>query len=265
MEGSKLQKPSYSESVLSARRLRAGWEFMAMDDPKITTEIVDRSKEHFERLDKLSLHPLDVETRPENFSLRLRMKHVAKWVWASAWMLGIVTISAVIANLPPYYANKLLSNTAKKKKASPELIGTLKVYSSIVMFPLWWIITGLCISWLLLSTSSPIQNLLVKYWLLEPLTKIPPILTFLILLLWCPVSGKLNLTLHTNATRSWRALKRYSRWKDDEIEWNDLRNEQENIAKKITSIGQGLILPGDPEWKNPPTGMDDAKVVSRRC
>ena len=55
-----------------------------------------------------------------------------------------------------------------------------------------------------------------------------------------------------------------SEWKDDGIDWDGLHLEQISIAQTLVTLGDGLVLPGDPEWKTPPTGTDDSEIVSYR-
>ena len=179
-------------------------------------------------------------------------------------MFGIVTWAAVVGNLPPYYANRLLVNAAKRKGINSEVIGSIKVYSSFVIFPLWWLIISFGAVLFFLGDNSPIMDLLISHWLLVYLTKVPLILAGIILLISWPLAGRANLKLHANATRSWRAIKRWKRWQDDTIEWDNLRAEQISIAKTLTSLGDEMILPGDDDWENPPTGIDDADVVKLR-
>lgn len=260
----KITKPAYSEAVLGARRIRAGWEFLANNHPEKIVEIEKDAISHFETLDEYGLHPLDIDVKPENPKTREYLLHVIKWVWASCWMLGAVTWGAIIGNLPPYYFNRLLVKLAKNKGAEREVIGTIKVYSSFILFPLWWIFISFTTTWLIVSENSPLFELFSKHWALELLGQSPPLVAFLVLLIWWPISGRANLVLHANATKSWRILKRWRRWNDSSIAWSELRAKQLSIASSLASIGDNLILPGDKEWTNPPTGVDDYNVVKYR-
>ena len=260
----KLTRPTYAQSVLGARRMRAGWEFLAKNEPQTTEEIENRARLHFKKLDKLGLHPLDIDVKPAKLTSRQYFKNLAMWIWSASWMLGIVTWGAVIGNIPPYYANRQLVNLAKRRGLDNEVVGTLKVYSSFVLFPLWWIIVSIGVVMLLLGSDSPVRELLASHWLLIYLTKIPVVLAGLVLLVCWPLSGRAHLVLHANATRTWRAIKRWKRWKDDGIDWDGLHLEQVSIAQTLVTLGDGLVLPGDPEWKTPPTGTDDSEIVSYR-
>ena len=96
-------------------------------------------------------------------------------------MLGLVTWSAVIGNVPPYQGNYAIMWYLKKGKISPPIQGTMKVMSAIIMFPIWWITASLMVTWLLLSPSSPVFSLLNLHWLLAKLTMLNPVFVFLIL------------------------------------------------------------------------------------
>jgi hypothetical protein len=102
------------------------------------------------------------------------------------------------------------------------------------------------------------------HWLLEYLTHLPFILVFLIFMYWWPNSAKLHLKLYAHLVRSHRSLKRWYRWSDDEIEWDLLQQNQRSIAQQLIQLGDGLVLPGDPDWVEPLTGMDDFTSVSYR-
>lgn len=262
--GGKLKKPSYSESVYGARRMRAGWEFVSKNEPEKSDRIVQDSIEHFSELESIGLTPFDVAAKPEKPSLLGYIKAISIWIWSAAWMLGLVTWSAVIGNVPPYQANYLLMWYLKKGKISESILGTMKVMSSIILFPLWWIIASLSLTWLLLSNSSPVYSLLNMHWLLAKLTLLNPILVFLIFLVWWPISGKMHLKLYSKLVQSWRMLKRWKIWRDDKHDWNSLQQKQNSIGEQLISLGDSLVLPGDPDWVEPNTGSDDILSVKYR-
>ncbi len=58
--------------------------------------------------------------------------------------------------------------------------------------------------------------------------------------------------------------KKVNEWSDDEIGWESLQQNQQSIAQQLTQLGDGLVLPGDPDWVEPQTGMDDFSAVSYR-
>jgi hypothetical protein len=179
-------------------------------------------------------------------------------------MCGIVTWGAVIGNLPPYYLNRLLVMVAEKKGVNKEVIGSVKVYTSIILFPIWWVIISITVAWLIIAEQSPINSILSSHWLIANLTYLPIYLVIAILFIWWPLSGRANLSLHANATRSWRMLKRWNRWNDGNIEWDMLYKQQLSIANTLVSIGDKLVLPGDADWINPATGIDDSDIVTFR-
>jgi len=260
----KISKPTYAESVLGARRLRAGWEYLAKHDSERTTKIVTRATAHFENLDKLGLHPLDIDAKPEELTTKKYIANNIRWLWSVCWMLGIVTWGAILGTLPPYYANRLLTNLAIRKNASQAALGTIKVYSSILLFPIWWAIITVITIWLLLGDESIVRELFTSHWLLVYLTKVPLIVVGMILIIFWPLTGRAHLVLQAKASRSWRVIKRWKRWNDDSIEWDDLRSEQLVIARTLTSLGDEMVLPGDADWQSPPLGTDDAEAVRMR-
>ena len=262
--GSKMRKPSYSESVIGARRMRAGWEFVSKEEPKKTENLVAKSIEHFDEIESLGLSPFDVAAKPRKPSIRGYLKAVSIWIWSAAWMLGLVTWSAVIGNVPPYQGNYAVMWYLKKGKISAPIQGTMKVMSAIIMFPIWWITASLLVTWLLLSASSPVFLLLNKHWLLAKLTLLNPILVFLILLVWWPISGKMHLKLYSKLVQSWRMLKRWRRWRDDTLDWNSMQQRQQKIGSELINLGNSLVLPGDPEWVEPNTGNEDNLSVRYR-
>jgi hypothetical protein len=262
--GGKLRKPSFSESVYGARRMRAGWEFISKNEPEKSDKLVEKSIEHFAELDSVGLSPFDVAAKPEKPSFFGYLKALSIWIWSAAWMLGLVTWSAVVGNVPPYQANYLLMWYLKKGRISEPILGTMKIMSSIILFPLWWIISSLSVTWLLLSTSSPVFSLLNMHWLLAKLTLLNPILVFLILLIWWPISGKMHLKLYARLVQSWRMLKRWRIWRDDKHDWESLQQRQMSIGHQLISLGDSLVLPGDPDWVEPNTGSDDILSVKYR-
>jgi len=259
-----LVKPSYAESVLGARRLRAGWAFLSKHNPDLTTGIEEKTRSHFKTLDNYGLHPMDIDSKPDKLSAKKYLTYLASWLWAASWMCGIVTWGAVIGNLPPYYLNRLLVMIAEKNGVNKEAIGSVKVYTSIILFPIWWAIISIAVAWLIIAEQSPINTILSSHWLIAYLTYLPIYLVFAILFIWWPMSGRANLSLHANATRSWRMLKRWNRWNDGDIEWDMLHKQQLSIANTLVSIGDKLVLPGDTDWTNPATGIDDSEIVTFR-
>ena len=212
----------------------------------------------------MGLHPLDIDAKPEELTAKKYIANNIRWLWSVSWMLGIVTWGAILGTLPPYYANRLLTNLAIRKNATQAALGSIKVYSSILLFPIWWVIITVATIWMLLGEDSATRELFASHWLLVYLTDIPLIVVGMILILFWPLTGRAHLVLQANSSRSWRVIRRWKRWKDDSIEWDALRNEQLAIARILTSLGDEMILPGDADWQNPPLATDDAEVVRMR-
>ncbi|MAJ01363.1 MAG: hypothetical protein CMA10_03035 [Euryarchaeota archaeon] len=264
IEGERLVKPSYAESVLGARRLRAGWEYMMTQRPEETQQLAEDCEQHFEALTRRGISPYDVDSRPETFSFFGYLKVLAIWLWALVWMFGLVTWSAIAGNYPPYKGNGLLSWVMKKQKIDTSVIGTIKVLSAVVFFPMWWMVASAIMTWSLLSTASPINSFLISHWLLEYITYLPALGIFLVFLLWWPLSARLHLKLYARLVRSSRDLKRWKIWKDQDTNWDELVQVQRELASRLVQIGAGLVLPGDPDWTDPPSGHDDVVSVCLR-
>jgi hypothetical protein len=262
--GEALVKPSYAESVLAARRLRAGWEYMGQQAPKETQTLADACEHHFATLDQRGITPYDVDSRPEKLSTMGYIKYFAQWIWAVVWMFGLVSWSAIAGNYVPYKVNGLLSWLLKRRTLDSSVVGTAKLLSAMVFFPLWWVMASVLITWSLLSASSPINALLLSHWLLLEITKLPALAVFFVFLFWWPASAKLHLKLYARSVRGWRNLQRWEVWKDDTKDWALLVEEQRRLANELVSLGAGLVLPGDEDWQDPPSGQDDVSAVRRR-
>ena len=262
--GGKLVKPSYAESVMGARRVRAGWGYLAEHDPSLTGKLVEDCEHHFEQLEERNITPIDVDARPEHLTRKDSAKIMFSWLWAGVWMLGLITWSAVFGNLIPYRANATAVKIMKKRGADQSIIGTLKVLTAVIFFPLWWIIASVALTWMLLATASPVNEILVKHWLLELLTFLPSLLVFSLLFMWWPTSAKLHLRLYARLVISSRAMRRWKAWKDDEYNWDLLVTQQRQLAGRLVGLGEGLVLPGDPDWVDPPAGSDDVVSVKKR-
>lgn len=264
MNEGKLEKPSYAQAVLGARRVRAGWDFMALHKPELASEIVEEAEEHFESLEHRGITPYDVDARPERLSASGFMKAFFSWLWAGAWMFGLISWGAMLGNIVPYKANALLVRRMKAKGAAESIIGTIKILSAIVFFPLWWILASMGATWLLLNSASPINELLQMHWLLQPLADLPYYLVFCVFFIWWPVSAKAHLKLFAKVVVSYRALKRWQSWRSDEVDWEELVARQRRLAGRLVGVGEGLVLPGDPDWVDPPAGQDDVVSVRLR-
>jgi len=51
---------------------------------------------------------------------------------------------------------------------------------------------------------------------------------------------------------------------DDSKDWALLVEEQRRLSAELVALGSGLVLPGDPDWKDPPAGHHDAASVRFR-
>lgn len=265
MSEGKLEKPTYAQAVLGARRVRAGWDFMALHKPELASEIVEEAEAHFESLEHRDITPYDVDARPERLSASGFMKALFSWLWAGAWMFGLISWGAMLGNIVPYKANAVLVRRMEAKGAGESIIGTIKLLSAIVFFPLWWILASMGATWLLLNSASPVNELLQLHWLLQPLADLPYYLVFCVFFIWWPVSAKAHLKLFAKVVVSYRALKRWQSWRNDEVDWEELVARQRRLAGRLVGVGEGLVLPGDPDWVDPPAGQDDVVSVRLRA
>lgn len=264
LAGGSLVKPSYAESVLGARRLRAGWEYMAKEEPQRTQQLADDCESHFAELTRRGMTPYDIDARPEKINLFGYCKALTIWLWALVWMFGLVTWGAIAGNYVPYKSNGLLSWLMKKRNIDSSVLGSIKVLSAVVFFPLWWMLASAFMTWSLLDATSPVNALLLSHWLLESITRLPSVLVFTVFLLWWPISARIHLKLYARLVRGWRDVKRWNIWKDEETDWSSLVERQRELAARLVETGSGLVLPGDEDWVDPPTGMDDSSVVKLR-
>ena len=90
--GEALVKPTYAQSVLAARRLRAGWEYMAHEQPKETETLAKACEDHFATLEQRGITPYDVDARPERLTLLGYGTYFVQWLWALVWMFGLVDV-----------------------------------------------------------------------------------------------------------------------------------------------------------------------------
>lgn len=261
----KLKKPSYAHAVLGARRVRAGWDFMSANNPELAAEIVEEAEDHFQELDERGITPFDIDSKPERLTKAGFSKVFLSWAWAGAWMFGLISWGAMLGNIVPYKANALLVNRMKAKGADGSIISTIKILSALVFFPLWWILASSGATWLLLNPSSPVNELLQLHWLLEPLANLPTYLVFCVFFIYWPLSAKAHMRLFAKVVVNYRALKRWQSWRDEEMNWDELVTRQRKLASRLVSIGEGLILPGDEDWVEPPAGQDDVVSVRLRA
>ena len=117
---------------------------------------------------------------------------------------------------------------------------------------------------MLLSSASPVNEFLQLHWLLAMLTELPFWFVFILLFFWWPTSAKLHLRLYARLVVKSRQLQRWKAWKDDEHNWDELVQRQRFLAGRLVGLGGDLILPGDPDWVDPPAGKDDVESVKKR-
>ena len=152
----------------------------------------------------------------------------------------------------------------KKRGAEQSIIGTLKVITAVVFFPLWWLIISGAFTWMLLAEASPVNEFLQLHWLLAMLTNLPAAFVLIILFFWWPTSAKLHLRLYGRLVIKSRQLSRWKAWKDEQHNWDELVHRQRHLAGRLVGLGEGLILPGDEDWIDPPAGKDDVDSVTKR-
>ena len=75
---------------------------------------------------------------------------------------------------------------------------------------------------------------------------------------------RLHLKLYERASRSWRALRLGIKLRSGAIDWEDLLKTHSILASQMAKIGDGLVLPGDEDWENPVSGVEDWQVVHPR-
>jgi 1-acyl-sn-glycerol-3-phosphate acyltransferase len=262
--GDSLTRLSYAESILGARRLRAGWEYMMQHEPEQTQTLASECEEHFRHLERLHLTPYDVDARPEHMDFVGLFRIMALWLWSVVWMFGLVTWGAMIGNYLPYKFQGLLQWFTKKAGIEDSLQGSIKVLSSMFIFPLWWATLSVMMAWLLLDDTSPIFIFLSENAVLKYVTTLPSIGIFLFFFFFWPLTAKAHMKLYARFVRSTRRMTQWKAWKNDSTDWDLLISTQQRLALRLVNIGADLVLPGDEEWIDPPAGQDDAAVVKRR-
>ncbi|MCH1540462.1 MAG: 1-acyl-sn-glycerol-3-phosphate acyltransferase [Candidatus Poseidonia sp.] len=263
--GGELLKPSYAESILGARRLRAGWEYMARHQPAQTERLAKDCEHHFSNLDERDITPYDVDSRPERLTTLGFFRAVCSWIWALFWMFGLVTWGAIIGNYVPYKITANLGSLLHRRGMDTSVIGSVKVGSAMILFPLWWAFMSGLLAWSILDEASPLNSSLVSHWLLSYVTFLPAVGVFLVFLIWWPTSARLHLELYARLMRSTRQVKRWNAWNDESTDWDELMSVQRSLAARLVEIGAGLVLPGDEDWQDPPAGKDDVDVVEMRA
>jgi hypothetical protein len=254
----------YDQALLGSRRVRAAWQYQSVNDSKRTERLESEFRTHHAEMEKLGLRSWELSNRAERVSKRAFVKNSGYWLWSISWMLGIVSWGAVIGSMPPYLLTRVLTNHLGKDESNKAGMGSMKLSFSVVMYPLWWILISLPIGWFIASPDSPLQDVTLPSLVLPLLAQIPWPLVALLVLFWWPLSARLHLKLYERASRSWRALRLGIKLRSGAIDWDGLLVTHSTFASQMAKIGDGLVLPGDEDWVNPESGVEDWQVVHPR-
>ena len=170
----------------------------------------------------------------------------------------------MIGNYIPYKFQGLVEGITRRVDANGSMQGTVKVLSSMVVFPLWWLGLSLLMAWLLLDNTSPVYLALASHQLLKYVTMLPAVGVFVFFMLFWPLTARAHLNLYARLVRSTRRLRQWRAWGDESNNWGALVQQQQQLAHRLVSLGSDLVLPGDEDWTDPPAGKDDAEMVRRR-
>jgi 1-acyl-sn-glycerol-3-phosphate acyltransferase len=256
---------TYAEAVMGARRARAAWLWLSENKPEEAVNLKSRVSDHAQKMEKYGLkeHELyDRDKRPGAFDLISAVfQIIGSWIF----MAGLITWGALIGSYPPYRISAPIANKMSIKEKNT--LGTHKIIVGFALLPIWWIIISFPVAFLLAAPASPLWNLNLYGFLplIEPyVTQINWILlAFILMPLWS-VSARLHLLLWARSVRSIGTLRQWKRLRQGEIPWAELTQEQKSLAEKLNEIGLELILPGDEDWIEPPTGKDDSESVYLR-
>ena len=262
--GENVSKLPYDEAVLGSRRVRAAWQYLSINDSERTEEIEAKFKDHHRDMERIQLRSWELKDRKKKISKKAFVKNFAFWVWSAAWMLGFVTWSAMIATGVPYLFVRFFVSMKANKQENKAGIGSMKLLYSIGLYPIWWLFCAITLGWFIASAASPLQNINLPGFILPVLAAIPWPLVSILLLFWWPVSARLHLKLYQRLSKSWRNLRLWFKLRSGQIEWEALIQAHQSLAIEMASIGNGLILPGDPDWREPPTGKEDWEMVQFR-
>jgi len=258
-------KATYAEAVLGARRTRAAWLYLQQTDPDKAENMREKVATHSEKMDKFGLkeHELyDRDTKPGPVDL---VKAIFQIIWSWMWMFGLITWGALLGSYPPYRISGPIAIQASKDE--PYALGTKKIAAGFALLPIWWFLISFPVAYLLAGHSSPLWNLnlygllpLVRPYLVQ----IPWLLLAVILMPLWAVAARLHLLLWRRSMLAVATLKRWARLRQGGIPWDELAESQRELAELLVDIGNPLVLPGDPDWNPPPTGVDDFEVVRIR-
>ncbi len=254
----------YDQALLGSRRVRAAWQYKSVNDPGWTEKIEERFRNHHTDMNKLGFRSWEISNREERISKRALAKNLVYWFWSMSWMLGVVSWGAIIGSIPPYMFTRLITNVLGKNDTRKSIMGTMKLFFSILIYPIWWLLISLPIGWFVSSPNSPLQDMDIPSFILPMLASVPWPLTALIVLIWWPLSARLHLKLYARASRSWRALRLGFKLRSGSVDWENLLETHATLAQELAMVGDGLVLPGDSDWVNPKPGVDDWEAVQIR-
>ncbi len=259
------RKASYEESVLGARRLRAAWMFMREHDPDMAADLRDKVESHAQTMRDYGLKEYELYDRDERPGPLGIVSAMVQFLWCWIWMLGLITWGAMIGSYPPY---KMAGPIAKRAAVDePYALGTKKIAVAFMLLPIWWFVLSFPVAWLMAASESPLWSLNLMGFLpvIQPwLTSIPwLLLAFILMPLW-PVAARLHLRLWMRSVRAVHTVRRWFRLRDGSVPWEQLSETQVSLAGTLTQIGGSLVLPGDEDWTDPPSGMDDHHAVRVR-
>ncbi len=254
---------TYGQGVIGARRVRAAWEWLAINDSQKCERLEKRTRDHMSELGSLDLKPHHVDSRPKSVTRSGFMKSIFLWLFAWSFMLGFVTFSAIVGSFPPFLFVVSIDRIFGRKMEDTSR-GALKLYTALAAYPVWWLISAGAFTWALLSDSSPIAGLAEYSMIIEFLFALPAALVLPLMIWWMPTAGKLQMKLYSKGKSSWRRMRLWAKWRNTSFDWSNLCKKQQELAADLVKIGDGLILPGDEDWKEPEAGKDDFTAVSRR-
>ncbi len=254
----------YDQALLGSRRVRAAWQYQSVHDTEKTQQIESKFREHHEDMNKLGFRSWEITNREERISKLALFKNTVYWIWSISWMLGVVSWGAVIGSIPPYMFTRLVTNKLGKNESNKSIMGTMKLFLSVLIYPIWWTLISLPIGWFISSPNSSLQDVDIPSIIIPLLADIPWPLMSLIVLFWWPLSARLHLKLYARASRSWRALRLGFKLRSGDVDWESLLKTHASLAQELATVGAGLVLPGDPDWIDPEPGVDDWQAVQIR-
>ena len=255
---------TYGQGVIGARRVRAAWEWLAINDENKCEKLEVRTRQHMSDLEFLDLKPHHVDSRPQSVTNAGFAKSIFLWLFAWSFMLGFVTFSAIVGSFPPFLFVVTIDRVFGRNMKETNR-GALKLYTALAVYPIWWFISASAFTWALLSDSSPIAGLAEYSMIIEFLFALPASLVLPLMIWWMPTAGKLQMKLYSKGKSSWRRMRLWAKWRNPSFDWDNLCRIQQELAADLVQIGDGLILPGDEDWKEPEAGKDDFTAVSLRA